>query len=339
MLQFRIVHIAYVVALIAISLATFGVPGLSLAFSAWLLWSLVFTSSSRPRVMLTTSLLVLNCCLVIHFMWPVFSSPPATSRSRCPINIRRIVWALANYERQYGSYPPPYIPDKTGKPMHSWRVLLLPFLREQQLYDKYNFDEPWNGPNNIKLVNSMPDVYSCPSSTDRQANGRGCTSYLAVVGPDTMWPSSSPRKRSEITDKAGDTVVVIEYHDPQIMWLEPRDLGFDEALQILATEDWMQVGSHGREDFFYQRTFGHYVGIVDSQEEIYVHCILSRNTWSALLKVNDGTRLDAKDLVRAPVPSRPKIINWIRVSVFVLVVLIPLPWVWLNPASRVVSSH
>jgi len=36
--------------------------------------------------------------------------------------------ALFNYHDDYGSYPPAYIADESGRPMHSWRVLILPYL-------------------------------------------------------------------------------------------------------------------------------------------------------------------------------------------------------------------
>jgi translation elongation factor EF-Tu-like GTPase len=60
--------------------------------------------------------------------------------------------AVANYHETYGCFPPAYVADRDGKPMHSWRVLILPFLEQQELYHAYNFAEPWDGPNNRKLM-------------------------------------------------------------------------------------------------------------------------------------------------------------------------------------------
>ena len=69
--------------------------------------------------------------------------------------------------------------------MHSWRVLILPYLEQRALYDEYKFDEPWNGPNNGKLHSRVVECFSCP--TDEQTIS-GQTSYVAVVGPETAWP-------------------------------------------------------------------------------------------------------------------------------------------------------
>ena len=53
---------------------------------------------------------------------------------------------------EYGVLPPAYVADASGRPMHSWRVLILPFLDQQSLYNQYDFREPWDGPHNIKLL-------------------------------------------------------------------------------------------------------------------------------------------------------------------------------------------
>ena len=59
--------------------------------------------------------------------------------------------------------PPAYFADESGKPLHSWRVLILPFLDEGALYKQYDFSEPWDGPNNSRLLARMPRVWPhCP---------------------------------------------------------------------------------------------------------------------------------------------------------------------------------
>ncbi len=47
-------------------------------------------------------------------------------------NLKQISLALLNYENRYGTFPPAYVADKNGRPMHSSRVLILPCLEEQQ---------------------------------------------------------------------------------------------------------------------------------------------------------------------------------------------------------------
>src|SRR6516165_2689000 len=84
-------------------------------------------------------------------------------RGQCKNNLMNIGLALHNYHDQFGSFPPACVADENGRPMHSWRVLILPFLDQTPLYNQYRFDEPWDGPNNKKLADTILAVYNCPS--------------------------------------------------------------------------------------------------------------------------------------------------------------------------------
>src|SRR5207248_4615898 len=48
---------------------------------------------------------------------------------------------------------------KDGKALYSWRVLLLPFMEEKELYEQFRLDEPWDSPHNRPLLARMPLVY------------------------------------------------------------------------------------------------------------------------------------------------------------------------------------
>jgi hypothetical protein len=76
------------------------------------------------------------------------------------ILVGAIALAMLIYERDHGTLPPAYSVDEAGRPLHSWRVLLLPYLGHQTLQDKIRLDEPWDSPNNLPLLAEMPDVYS-----------------------------------------------------------------------------------------------------------------------------------------------------------------------------------
>ena len=121
-------------------------------------------------------------------------------------NLKQIGLALHNYHDDYGSFPPAYVADEQGKPMHSWRVLLLPYVDHKWLYDQYRFDEPWDGPNNRKLHYISMDAYACPSSS--KALGRKPrTDYMAVVGEETAWPGSESVTIPDIQDGTAETIM------------------------------------------------------------------------------------------------------------------------------------
>src|SRR5438105_14396240 len=72
-------------------------------------------------------------------------------------NLKQIGLALHNFNGTYKQLPPGAVCDKkTGKPLLSWRVALLPFLEHEALFKEFRLDEPWDGPNNKKLLDKLP---------------------------------------------------------------------------------------------------------------------------------------------------------------------------------------
>jgi hypothetical protein len=138
-------------------------------------------------------------------------------------NLSYISVALFDYHDRYGHFPPAYIADRNGKPMHSWRVLLLEFT-DTSLYNAYNFNEPWDGPNNRKLADKMPSFYACPNDHDIRSAPTTLTSYVAVVGSGTAFPGIKPVARADIRDRPGQTILIAEAVNSRINWMEPRDL-------------------------------------------------------------------------------------------------------------------
>ncbi len=115
--------------------------------------------------------------------------------------------------------------------MHSWRVLILPYLESAQaqaVASQYRFDEPWDGPHNRKLAGKMPDLYRCPNSPPNSVT----TSYVAVVGPGTTWPGGEPgvkRGDSRAAFQAfEEKILLVESCGVKIPWMEPRDLELDQ---------------------------------------------------------------------------------------------------------------
>lgn len=149
-------------------------------------------------------------------------SPETNRRHECQYHLKHIGIALHNYHDRYGSFPPAYIADEKGRPMHSWRVLLLPFLEEGDLYKQYDFSEPWDGPNNSKLAAQIPRVYRCPS--DSRSASPADTNYFAVLGDRSFWQGAKTVCMADVTDGLSNTLAVVESHGAGINWMEPRDL-------------------------------------------------------------------------------------------------------------------
>lgn len=150
--------------------------------------------------------------------------------TQCSNNLREIALALNAYHDAHGTYPPAYLADTKGKPMHSWRVLVLPFLGQQGLFDEYDFSQPWNGPANRRLLDRMPDVYRCPAEENLASTD---TSYAMIVAAGTISDGPTGKSRNEITDGPGKTLLVVESSPSGISWLEPRDLDGDKITYVV----------------------------------------------------------------------------------------------------------
>jgi prepilin-type processing-associated H-X9-DG protein len=202
---------------------------------------------------------VSSCSLLV----PTIDFPRRHSpQSYCGHNLKYIALALHNYHDTYGSLPPAYIADEQGRPIHSWRVLILPFLEQQALYDQYRFDEPWDGPNNRQLAASMPRVFRCPSDPGAKPDSP-ITSYLAVVGPETIWPGEKTRSWTDVKDGTTNTLLVVESHGSGIHWMEPRDLHTGQmAREINPAHGQGICGCHGSQREIAQAAFAD--GHVDS---------------------------------------------------------------------------
>jgi hypothetical protein len=140
--------------------------------------------------------------------------------------------ACHNYHDHYGEFPPAYVADADGRPMHSWRVLILEFIEQRELYKQYDFSEPWDGPNNRKLIDQMPRLYVFPGD---EAEGATETNYLAVVGAETVWPHDQSTRFDDVTNR-GQTIMCIENRGSGIVWTEPRDLAFESMSFSLADD-------------------------------------------------------------------------------------------------------
>ena len=148
--------------------------------------------------------------------------------AHCVSNLKQIGHALANYHSAYGCFPPAFVADTDGKPMHSWRVLILPFLEEKKAYEAYDFSEPWNGPNNHKLsANRGSRFFGCRSES---LEPLPMTSYVAVIGPGTAWPGDKSAKVADVAETRSTTIHLIEVAQSGIHWMEPRDLTLNEAV-------------------------------------------------------------------------------------------------------------
>ena len=201
--------------------------------------------TSRCCILKTLNVLaiivVLGIVVAILLPFVNLGAGEAARRAQCGCNLHNLTLAMLNYHEKYGCFPPAFVADKNGKPMHSWRVLLLPYLDRNDLYSQYRFDEPWDSPNNRKVTDVALRDYRCYCQPDTK---QPTTSYMMVIGPHTISDGPHSRKASGITDGPSNTIMLVEVADSDVGWAEPKDLSFDQLDFKINGSKRPGIGSH-----------------------------------------------------------------------------------------------
>lgn len=168
-------------------------------------------------------------------------------------SLKQVGLAMHMFHDTYLTLPPAVIMGPDGKPWHSWRVLVLPFLEEEELFKQYRFDEPWDGPNNKKLLSKIPSVYRASENDD----GKGMTSILLLKGKETLFlpegismdakdasPASLLAMREagvtfrDVTDGLSTTIIGgIASADREVPWTKPDDFDLDDAMPLVGKKE------------------------------------------------------------------------------------------------------
>jgi hypothetical protein len=196
----------------------------------------------------------------------------AAARTQSMNNLKQIALAMHNYHDSNGTLPPAYTVDKNGKPLLSWRVLILPYIEQENIYKQFHLDEPWDSEHNKPLSALVLKVYRSPVS---QAP-LNMTTYLTVRGKDTAFPGAKGIKLTEITDGTSNTIMIVEASDKKaVPWAKPDDYEFNEKKPGEGLR-----GFWG--DFFLAALCDGSVRMIQT---------LDPNVLKALFQINDGTVL------------------------------------------------
>ncbi|QDS99230.1 DUF1559 family PulG-like putative transporter [Adhaeretor mobilis] len=172
--------------------------------------------------------IVVIICGVLAFL--VSNARHAVHETLCHASLFKLRHALLEYDSVYGSLPPPFLQGPDGNAAHSWRVLILPHLDSlgidgDGIYEAYDMTDPWNGSRNQRLFQPVSESrFACPCGLE---DGTTLTSYVVLVGEDTLFPGDQTISVSVIPDTS-DPILVLEITNSDIEWAEPRDLSIHE---------------------------------------------------------------------------------------------------------------
>lgn len=199
--------------------------GILCAIAAIIMASRIVDSTEKLRVNVLAVLAIVaslgGIVLAVLALNQRVHTPSIRSESRT--KLINIGGAMHAYHEKHGHLPPAAVYDKTGKPLLSWRVLLLPYLEEEELFKRFHLDEPWDSPHNIQLLKEMPRAYARLNVVP--ADDGYSTIFQVFTGPGSVFDGEQVLTLDEIdkADGTGQTMLAVEAME-LVPWTKPQDL-------------------------------------------------------------------------------------------------------------------
>ncbi len=161
----------------------------------------------------------------------------AAARMQTSNQLKSVATAMHNYaDSNDGRLPSANAgrydrPPTSREPPVSWRVKILPYLGEDNLYRRYKLDEPWDSPDNSRLIESMPRVYRHVSAPRTPVGYTHFRVFVTPSGsrepPHAVFVSGQPGPSlNSIPDGTSNTILVVEAAEA-VPWTKPDELEYD----------------------------------------------------------------------------------------------------------------
>lgn len=192
------------------------------------------TSSGGIVAIIIAIVAIMLICpgVLIALLLPaVQAAREAARRSQSTNNVKQILLALHNYHDVNKSFPPAVVTDANGKPLFSGRVLLLPYIEQQALYNQFDQTQSWDSPRNLPVSLTALRVFMDPSASSERA---GQTDYLFVSGTGTLFEGDKGTQMSQVLDGTSNTMAIVEVKGSGVSWAQPSDLEISQPMTLPA---------------------------------------------------------------------------------------------------------
>jgi prepilin-type N-terminal cleavage/methylation domain-containing protein len=157
--------------------------------------------SRKPRGFTLIELLVviaIIATLVALLLPAVQQAREAARRAACKNNMKQIGLALHNYHDVALTFPYGWMVDFNNLNSNTWGLMILPYLDQSPMYDKFNFSVPAvdQAPllgfppavvnQNLAIIATKLPVHGCPTNPD------GITVYKGLIPKDSSAPGLPP---------------------------------------------------------------------------------------------------------------------------------------------------
>jgi hypothetical protein len=195
-------------------------------------------------------------------------------------HFNQLAIALHNYHDAINTFPGDVMFfGGNNTPAMSWRVQILPYIEQDNLYKQLDVMKPWDDPKNLKILQAMemPKIFEHPGRKAPKGHTyfRVFTLPKNAKGKDRPFFTEGQRgpKMASITDGLSNTFMIVEAGEA-VPWYKPDVLPYDGKLSL------PQLGDKEADSFL--------VAFGDGSVRAIKRAKLNEKTLRALITISGG---------------------------------------------------
>lgn len=128
--------------------------------------------------------------------------------------VRQTALAMHNFESAYGRLP--FKPGPSQSDELSWRVRVLPFLDQNNLFQQFDLSQPWDSEANRPFSETRLPVFGIVGETNQTG---------------LRWVQSDIERLADLTDGTSNTIAFI-HNAPPVPWAANQPLTHNDAVRM-----------------------------------------------------------------------------------------------------------
>ena len=191
------------------------------------------------------------------------------ARTQLRHNLKQMALAMAMYSDEKGSLPPAASQDRDGRPLLSWRVLILPYVNQEKLYKEFQLEEPWDSLWNLRLLPQMPFIYAPLSDTYTATGYR--THWQVFTGEGTAFDGKCGLSlKKDFPNGLANTLLIVE-SARAVPWTKPEDLPYTASRPL------PPLGNFSQDYFLSALADGGVLSVERTESEQAIRALITRN--------------------------------------------------------------